>query len=557
MRINKLYKGTKISDFKELINIYKTDYKDMLAFQYRNNPEETDFINITYGKFAEDIENLAVALLKHKCKRIAIISPNRYEWCVAYLAIVSSGLIAVPLDKSLPTNEIVNSLERSNVDSIIYAKEYEEAVGQCKNKFCMDDNSYADLLKEGKKLSHKDYDEVTLNTSEMSVILFTSGTTSLSKIVMISQKALLANLYNYSQMFIVPKGSKFLSFLPLHHTFESTITFLYGTSIGITICFCDGLKYINKDLIDFQIDGFVCVPLMLEVMYKKMLKAIEKQGKTKLVNIMRKLFKFAPIGIKRKIFHSIIDAVGGHLKYIVSGGAPMDKPTIQGFNDFGFMTIQGYGLTETCSAVAVENFRDRRPGSVGLILPENKIKIANPDEDGIGELLIKTDAAMLGYYGNEEATKEAFDEEGYFRTGDTGYIDKDGFIFITGRIKDMIVLKNGKKIFPEELEFLINKLPYVAESMVFGHEDDTRNDRNEDVILCAKIVYDKEKIKQHFANQDESKYQELIENDIKETINKQMPAYKYIRKVLITDEPLIKTTTLKIKRNEEMKKIQL
>ena len=557
MRINKLYKGTKISDFKELINIYKTDYKDMLAFQYRNNPEETDFINITYGKFAEDIENLAVALLKHKCKRIAIISPNRYEWCVAYLAIVSSGLIAVPLDKSLPTNEIVNSIERSNVDSIIYAKEYEEAVGQCKNKFCMDDNSYADLLKEGKKLSHKDYDEVTLNTSEMSVILFTSGTTSLSKIVMISQKALLANLYNYSQMFIVPKGSKFLSFLPLHHTFESTITFLYGTSIGITICFCDGLKYINKDLIDFQIDGFVCVPLMLEVMYKKMLKAIEKQGKTKLVNIMRKLFKFAPIGIKRKIFHSIIDGVGGHLKYIVSGGAPMDKPTIQGFNDFGFMTIQGYGLTETCSAVAVENFRDRRPGSVGLILPENKIKIANPDEDGIGELLIKTDAAMLGYYGNEEATKEAFDEEGYFRTGDTGYIDKDGFIFITGRIKDMIVLKNGKKIFPEELEFLINKLPYVAESMVFGHEDDTRNDRNEDVILCAKIVYDKEKIKQHFANQDESKYQELIENDIKENINKQMPAYKYIRKVLITTEPLIKTTTLKIKRNEEMKKIQL
>ena len=557
MRINKLYEGTKISDFKELINLYKTDYKDLLAFQYRHNPEENDFINITYGEFAKDIENLAVALLKHKCKRVAIISPNRYEWCVSYLAIVSSGLIAVPLDKSLPSNEIINSLKRSNVDSIIYAKEYEESVGQCKNKFCMDDNTYSDLLKEGKKLSHKEYDEITLNTSEMSVLLFTSGTTSLSKIVMISQKALLANLYNYSQMFVVPKGSKFLSFLPLHHTFESTITFLYGTSIGITICFCDGLKYINKDLIDFQIDGFVCVPLMLEVMYKKMLKAIEKQGKTKLVNFMRKLFKFAPVGVKRKVFHSIIDGVGGHLKYIVSGGAPMDKPTIQGFNDFGFMTIQGYGLTETCSAVAVENFRDKRPGSVGLILPENKIKIANPDNDGIGELLIKTDAIMLGYYDNEEATKAAFDEEGYFHTGDTGYIDKDGFIFITGRIKDMIVLKNGKKIFPEELEFLINKLPYVAESMVFGHEDDTRNDRNEDVILCAKIVYDKEKIKQHFANQDESKYQELIENDIKETINKQMPAYKYIRKVLITDEPLIKTTTLKIKRNEEMKKIQL
>lgn len=557
MKVNKLYKGTKINDFKELINIFKTEYKDMLAFQYRLSPDDTDFINITYKKFAQDIENLAVALLKQNCKRVAIISPNRYEWCVSYMAIVSSGLIAVPLDKSLPENEIINSLERSNTDSIIYAKEYEKAVGSCKNKYCMDDNSFTDLIKEGESLSHKEYDESIINTEEMSVILFTSGTTSLSKIVMISQKALLANLYNYSQMFIVPKGSKFLSFLPLHHTFESTITFLYGTSTGITICFCDGLKYINKDLIDFQIDGFVCVPLMLEVMYKKMLKAIEKQGKTKVVNRMRKLLRHAPISIKRKVFHSIIDGVGGHLKYIVSGGAPMDKPTIQGFSDFGFMVVQGYGLTETCSAVAVENFRDRRPGSVGLILPENKIKIDNPDEDGIGEILIKTDAIMLGYYGNEEATKLAFDEENYFRTGDTGYIDKDGFIFITGRIKDMIVLKNGKKIFPEELEFLINKLPYVSESMVFGHEDDTRNDRNEDVILCAKIVYDKEKIKQHFENQPQEKYQELIEEDIKDNINKLMPAYKYIRKVLITDEPLIKTTTMKIKRNEEMKKIQL
>ena len=556
MKVNKLYEGTKLADFRELVNLYKTNYKDMIAFQYRNSPDDTVFIEVTYGEFAKDIENLAVSLLKSKCKRIAIISPNRYEWCVSYLAIVTSGLIAVPLDKSLPENEIINSLERSNVDSVIFAKEYSNAVKSCKNKYCMDNNTFSDLLEKGSNLSHKEYDQIKLDINKMSVMLFTSGTTSLSKIVMISQKALLTNLYNYSQMFIVPKGSKFLSFLPLHHTFESTITFLYGTSIGITICFCNGLKYINKDLIDFQIDGFVCVPLMLEVMYKKMLKAIDKEGKTNLVNNMRKLLRHAPVSLKRKVFHSVIDGVGGHLKYIVSGGAPLDVNTIKGFDDFGFITIQGYGLTETCSAASVENFKAKRPGSVGLILPENKIKIDNPDSDGIGEILIKTDAIMLGYYENEEATKAAFDKEGFFRTGDVGYIDKDGFIFITGRSKDMIVLKNGKKIFPEELEFLINKLPYVAESMVFGYEDNTRNDRNEDVILCAKIVYDKEKIKQHFGDQEE-KFQELIENDIKDNINKQMPAYKYIRKIIITDEPLIKTTTLKIKRNEEMKKIQL
>ena len=557
MKINKLYKGIKYNNFKELINLFKTDYKDMLAFEYRDTPDAQDFTQVTYGKYAEDIENLAVALLSKNCKKIAIIGHNRYEWCISYMAIVSSGLIAVPLDKSLPENEVINSLERSKADAIIYAKEYENAVKNIKNKFCMDDDSFSSLLAIGQKLSHEKYEKIDVDTSKMSVMLFTSGTTSISKVVMISQKALLANLYNYSQMFLVPKGSKFLSFLPLHHTFESTITFLYGTSIGITICFCDGLKYITKDFIDFKIDGFVCVPLMLEVMYKKMIKAIDKQGKTKLVNTMRKLFRHAPINIRRKVFHSIIDGVGGHLKYIVSGGAPLDKDTIQGFHDFGFDVIQGYGLTETCAASAVENTRDKRPGSVGLILPENKIKIDNPDNDGIGELLIKTDAIMLGYYENEQATKEAFDNEGFFRTGDVGYIDKDGFIFITGRCKDMIVLKNGKKIFPEELEFLINKLPYVSESMVFGHEDDTKNDRNEDVILCAKVVYDKERIKEHFKGENESKYQELIENDIKNNINKMMPAYKYIRKVIITDEPLIKTTTLKIKRNEEMKRIQL
>ena len=557
MKINKLYKGIKYNNFKELINLFKEDYKDLLAFKYRSSPDVMDFTQVTYGKYAEDIENLAVALLNKKCKRIAIISHNRYEWCVSYMAIVSAGLIAIPLDKSLPENEIINSLERSKADAIIYAKEYENAVEKVKNKYCMDDKTFSNLLAEGKKLSHKQYKNVDVDTSKMSVMLFTSGTTSISKVVMISQKALLANLYNYSQMFLVPKGSKFLSFLPLHHTFESTITFLYGTSIGITICFCDALKYINKDFIDFQIDGFVCVPLMLEVMYKKMLKAIDKQGKTRIVNIMRKLFRHAPINIRRKVFHSIIDNLGGHLKYIISGGAPLDKDTIQGFHDFGFDVIQGYGLTETCAASSVENMRDKRPGSVGLILPENKIKIDNPDSDGIGEILIKTDAIMLGYYENEEATKAAFDEEGFFKTGDVGYIDKDGFIYITGRCKDMIVLKNGKKIFPEELEFLINKQPYISESMVFGHEDDSRNDRNEDVVLCAKVVYDKEKIKEHFKGNPESKYQELIENDIKTNINKMMPAYKYIRKVIITDEPLIKTTTLKIKRNEEMKRIQL
>lgn len=553
MKTNKIYKDpVYIKDFKDLINIYKTKNKDITAFEYKDSPEDTEIKKVSYKQYAEDIENLAVSLLSRNCKRVAIISPNRYEWCVSYMAVVSAGLIVVPLDKSLPENEIINSIKRSEVDSIIFAEKYRFAVSKCKNQFCMDDATFKDLLKEGKKLSHSKYDKQELDIKKMSVMLFTSGTTSMSKIVMLSQYGILFNLYNYSQTYRVPTGSKFLSFLPLHHTFESTITFLYGTSLGFTICFSNGLKYISKDLVDYKIDGFVCVPLMLEVMYKKIMKEAEKQGKLKQVNFMKKFLRPFPISIKRKVFHSIIDGLGGHLKYIVSGGAAMDAETMQGFNDLGFNLCQGYGLTETCSGCCIENFKDKKVGSVGLQLAETDIKIDNPDADGIGEVLVKSEAMMMGYYQNEEATKEAFTEDGYLKTGDLGYKDKQGFLFITGRKKDMIVLKNGKKIFPEELEFLINQLPYVAESMVFGHVDDTKNDRNEDVILCAKVVYKKNDMP---CKEDE--YQSFIEEDIKNKINKQMPAYKYIRKIIITEEPLIKTTTLKIKRHEEMKTINL
>lgn len=551
---NKLFKGVKLNDFRDLVKKYKSELADTIAFEYKENPASTEHIKIKYSQFAEDIESLGTYLLNLNAKKVALISHNRYEWCVSYLAITTAGLIVVPLDKSLPGNEISDLLKRSNADTIIYSKEYEDSISLCKNKLCMDDSSYKDALENGKKLSHEKYDSVKINNKEMSIMLFTSGTTSISKAVMLSQYALCMNLYNLSQTYRVPKGTKNLSFLPLHHTFESTITFLYGSSIGITICFCDGLKYISKNLVEFQIDGFVCVPLMLEIMYKKVIKNIEKQGKLKQVNFLRKVFRHAPICVRRKVFKSIIDAFGGHLERIVSGGAPMDKETLQGFSDFGFDIIQGYGLTETASAISVENRKYKRPGSVGLPLAINTIKIDNPDNDGIGEIIVKTESVMLGYYENEEATNSVL-KNGWFYTGDLGYIDKDGFIFITGRKKDMIVLKNGKKIFPEEIEMLINNLPYVAESMVFGHNDNTKNDRNEDVILYAEIVYKEEEMKKLYPNATKEDYYNIIFNDIKSNINKKMPAYKYIRQIVITEEPIIKTTTQKIKRFEEIKKI--
>lgn len=560
---NKLYSGQKLNDFRELVKLYKTKYKNLIAFEYKNNPEDSKFVKINYKKFAQDIENLACTLLKKKVKRVALISDNRYEWCVTYLAVTTAGLIIVPLDKSLPKNELQNLLNRSNADTVVFSKKYLDYVSdsKCETKICMDNCeetlnilNYSNLIEEGSNINHSQYDNLVLDNKALSIILFTSGTTNASKAVMHSQYAICMDMYALSQMINITTEDKFLSFLPLHHTFESTCTFLFGSSCGITIAICDGLKHIQKNLIEYQITGFVCVPLMLEVMYKKILKTIKTQKKTNIVNITRILFRHANIETKRKVFKSIIDGLGGKLKIIISGGAPIDKETIKGYNDFGFDVHQGYGLTETAPVIAGENSFKKKTGSVGFPLPTIDIKISNPDINGIGEIIVKTPTIMLGYSNNEEETKKVI-KDNYFYTGDLGYIDKDGFLFVTGRKKDMIVLKNGKKIFPEELETLINKLPYVTESMVFGSLDNSKSDRNTDITLCAKIIYNEDELRKAFPNIKSNEYCINIWKDIKVKINKQIPAYKYIRKILVSTEELIKTTTQKIKRNEELKKI--
>lgn len=560
---NKLYDGQKLNDFRELVNLYKTKYKDLIAFEYKENPDDKKHITVTYGQFAKDIENLAVSLLNMECKKVAIISDNRYEWCASYLAVTTAGLVVVPLDKSLPKNEILELLKRSESDSIIFSDKYIDAANEssCKFKICMDniENSkdiliFSKLIEDGKILSHDSYNNLNINNKGLSIILFTSGTTNISKAVMLSQYAICMDLYALSQMIDITTKDKFLSFLPLHHTFESTTTFLFGTSCGITIAICDGLKYIQKNLVEYHVTGFVCVPLMLEIMYKKILKTIKDKNKLTVVNIARFIFRHANIETKRKVFKEIIDNLGGKLRTIIAGGAPMDKETIKGYNDFGFDVHQGYGLTETAPVLAGENSFNKKTGSVGFPLPTIEIKIDNPDSSGIGEIIAKTPAIMLGYYNNEEATKESIKND-YFYTGDLGYIDKDGFLFVTGRKKDMIVLKNGKKIFPEEIEILINKLPYVTESMVFGSLDDSKSDRNTDITICAKIVYNEEELKKLYPDISLNEYCDVIWNDIKTKINKQMPAYKYIRRIIISTDPLIKTTTQKIKRNEELKRI--
>lgn len=568
----KLYKGRTLNNFRELIERYENEYSEKIAFTYKENPKSKDFINISYSKFASDIKSLATSLihLGLSKKRVAIIASNRYEWCVSYLAITTSDIVVVPLDKSLPDNEVESLIKRSEVEAIIFDKKHIDVLKNLKasnttnlkHLICMDNTedkdviNYSILVSKGNYLLENDdqkYQNIKLDNDKISIMLFTSGTTAISKAVMLSQANICADIYALSQMTDIRREDIFLSFLPLHHTFESTCTFLYGTSCGITVAFSDGLRYVANNLKEFNITGFVSVPLMLEIMYKKIDKAIEEQGKKKLVKTMSSvcnfLLKFG-IDIRRKVFKTILNSFAPNLRVLIAGGAPMSKDAIECFVNLGINLLQGYGLTETSPVLAGENDKYKKAGSVGFALPGITIEIDNSNDEGIGEIKAKGPTIMKGYYENEEATNEVL-KDGWFYTGDLGYIDKEGYLFITGRKKDVIVLKNGKNIYPEELEILINKLPYVAESLVFGMPDS----KKDDLVLSAKIVYNKDLIEEMFKDKKVNEYHDIIWHNIKAQINKQLPAYKSIKDIIVTNEPLIKTTTQKIKRHEEIKKI--
>lgn len=572
MKKNKiLYETKEYKDIKEMIQDTVKKYKDNIAFTLKEKiGENISYKEITYSQMYEDVKALGTALISLglKDKRIAIISNNRYEWCISYIATLCGVGVIVPLDKSLPEGEIESLLQRSYSDAVIFENKYDEIMKKIKlnnntkikyyismNKKEDEENaiSLEKLINNGKKLlndGNREYEEAKIDEEKMSVILFTSGTTSVSKAVMLSHKNIISNINSLNAVVKVYKTDKKLAFLPLHHTFGSTAQ-LFFMNNGATTAFCDGLKHIQQNLKEYKITIFVCVPLLLEAMNKKILKEIDKKGKTKLIKIVTKITNIllkVGIDIRRKVFKEIINNLGGELRLAVSGAAGIDKTVAKNFNDFGIRTIQGYGLTETSPVLTAENDKYIKYGSVGFPLKDVEIKIDNPNEEKIGEIIAKGPNIMLGYYENEEATNEVL-KNGWFYTGDLGYIDDKGYLFITGRKKNVIVMKNGKNIYPEELELLVSKLPYVSENMIFGIPT-----KEEDLDLGLKIVYNKEYVEETYPNIEIEKLKDIIWSDIKK-INKTMPPYKYVRELYITDEPMIKTTTQKIKRFEEIKKI--
>lgn len=568
-----LYNSTRFENIRDIISNSVKLYPNNVAFIIKHKSEEkkskeVTYQNITYTDFQNDINQLGAGLQKlgYTNKRVAVIGKNSYEWAITYYSVINGLGVIIPLDKGLPENEIESLLLRSKADLIVFDKSYEDSINKflenkstrLKDAICMEKSKYEKFktLDEVKKIGKEElengntsYLDLEIDNKKMATIIFTSGTTSLSKAVMLSHYNIASNIYSMQCVEKMYPTDVNMAFLPFHHTFGST-GLLFFLSFGATNVFCDGLRHIQENLKEYKVSVFVCVPLLIESMYKKIMLQIEKQGKTKTVEkaikISRFLLKFG-IDIRRKLFKEIINNLGGNLRFIISGASAIDKKVAQGFNDMGILTVQGYGLTETSPVLSAENIKAIKYGSIGLALEDIEIRIDNPNEDGIGELVAKGPNVMLGYYDNEEATKEVL-ENGWFHTGDLGYIDKDGFIFITGRKKNVIVLKNGKNVYPEELEVLINNLHYVAESMVFGMPKD------DDLVVSVKIVYDEKFVEQKFGKISEDELYNIIWNDIKE-INNGLTNYKHIKNLIITDEPMIKTTTAKVKRFEEMKKI--
>ena len=571
---NKYYEETHYKTVKEIFKRSIEKYKNNIYILERpNHDHKAKFEEFTYERFGNDAINLGTGLMKYlnlSNERIIIIGENTYYWYVSYFSILCGVGIAVPVDKELPNNEIENVIKRSRAAAVIYSKKKKDAIDKIKDnlpmvKYFIEMNSndgvqgrdvgIEHVIAEGKKLTdagNTEYMDVEIDPEEFKFLIFTSGTTSQAKGVMLCHRNLAENVNAVSKYVKIYERDRFFSVLPLHHTYESSIGALLPFANGSSVAICGGLRYIVPDMQEAKPTAMLAVPLLVESLYKKINQSIEKSGKAGLVNSMLHLtnaLKSVGIDIKRKVFKEIYDNLGGNMRIIVSAAAPIDKKIGKWVQDIGIEFLQGYGLTETAPIAALTPECDPRVGSVGLPVNCAQIKIHNPNENGEGEIWIKSQTLMLGYYEDEEATKEVV-HDGWFNSGDIGYQDKDGYVYVTGRSKNVIVTQNGKNIYPEEIELLLSKIPEIQECMVYGKEVEGEKE----LIISVKVIPNMEEIENlHGKDLSEEEIHKIIWNKIKE-VNKGLTSYKAIKNLEIKHDEFAKTTTMKIKRYVELQK---
>ncbi len=542
-------------------------------------PNHKDAYEIkTYKQFGEDVLGLGTALvnvLNLRNKKVIIIGETQYGWYVSYMAMLCGVGIAVPTDKELPLNELENIVRRSKAAAIIYSTKKKEEIEQIKKN--IPEVEYFIEMKSDEKVKEKDvgleylidlgksiiksgdnsFEKIEIDPEEFKILFFTSGTTSNSKGVMLNNRNLAENINAVSAYVRLYPIDRLFSVLPLHHCYESTIGFLLPIACGCSIAICEGLRYIVPNLQEAKPTAILTVPLLVESLHKKINEKIVKSKKDKIVNTMISVtntLKNAGIDIKRKVFKEIYDNLGGNLRIIVSAAAPIDKKVGIWLENIGITFLQGYGLTETAPISALTPEYKTSVGSAGKAIVQADIKVKEPNENGEGELLIKTPTLMLGYYEDEEETKKVIDEDGYFNSGDIGYIDEDGYIFITGRSKNVIVTQNGKNIYPEEIEMILDKVDEIKEAMIYGKKPDANSKKEEkELIITARVIPDYEAIEELYGKLSEKEIYDIIWKRVKE-VNKQLTSYKAIKDLEIKEGEFEKTSTMKIKRYKELNK---
>lgn len=565
-----LYEVRKVSSIKDVLETSASLYSERTAFLQKRKGSDK-YEPVTYKQYKTEVDALGTELIDMGLKgsRIAIISENRYDWVVSYMAAVAGAGVVVPLDKELPENEIENLLVRSKADAVIFSGNLREHIKSISKridfvKFYIDMDAEAEgengfiplrsLVDKGRKLvdeGRTDFTKAEIDPDVMGILLFTSATTDKSKAVMLCHRNIVENLMAMSSMTYIDPSDIFLSILPLHHTYESTCGFLCPFYRGAAVAFCEGLRHIQKNLQEAKATVMLAVPLIHEAIYKRIWDQAAKDPKLlkklkfgiKLSNTLKKV----GIDITRKLFAPIHNNFGGHLRLLISGAAGIDPEVSKGFRSLGLLFIQGYGLTECSPIVALNRDVDFRDEAAGLPLPNLEVKVDAPSADGVGEIMVKGPSVMLGYYEDPENTAKVM-KNGWFCTGDLGFIDSAGFVHITGRKKNVIVTKNGKNIYPEEIETLLGKSPFIKECIVYGKDDPVYGD----IVVSATIVPEMEAIQAQFEGRlptPEEVY-ELIRREVKE-VNKSLVIYKYVKDFTLREQEFAKTTTKKIKRYAE------
>lgn len=549
----KYHKCEEVTNFKEMIERSAQIYKTRTAFKLKN--KDGEIYSKTYEEVKNDIYALGTELIENGLtnKRIAVIGKNSYKWAISYLASSIVGVV-VPIDKELHSDDVINFMNVAECECILgdgkNLKTITENIEKLNNKktiFVDFEKSFEHYLEAGRTLLKKGntkFEEIKINPDEMKILLFTSGTTGNAKGVCLSQKNICSNILSIYGIVKVKRSDLFFSILPLHHTYECTIGFLLPLYSGASICYCDGLRYISKNMLEYHPSVILCVPLLLESMYKKIMKSLKKSLPEKYTKDGENPIDKLPFILRKIVSRKVKNTLGGRLRVFIVGAAAVNPEIANTFDKLKLNSLQGYGLTECAPLVAGNTDFFKKNDSAGLPIPTVEYKIDNPNQEGVGEIIVKGPNVMLGYYNMPEETEKVL-KDGWFHTGDLGKIDENGFLYITGRCKSVIVTKNGKNIYPEEIESYLNESPLISESLVIG----THKENDDETYVNAQIFPNKEAITEYLKGTVPTKEEiKKVISDVIANVNSKIPNYKHIKDFAIRDSEFEKTTTQKVKR---------